>query len=538
MASAEMKTKTVLLWWGAAFVATALVGAGIAALLLDISGKKAQGRQYPLMLNKVSDDHVDFAVWGKNFPSHLEAYQSMAQNNVPTEFGGSLPYSKLLRTTAMTALWAGYPFGLDFNEERSHFFSQIDQRDTKRNNKAWMNTHGLPKFAGQPGACMNCHSGWAPALIRELGWETFNKTPYWDLIAKIESAHGGDIHGAKMGSTCADCHAPEDMSLRVTRPAYINAMVARGYEADAGHGLKATRQEMRSHVCQQCHVEYYFKGPDKELTFPWSKWPKDQSLRIEMIEAYYNEARQSTNGFKHDWIHKETGAAMLKMQHPETELFSSGIHARSQVSCADCHMPYKREGAVKITNHNITSPLQHINASCQTCHPESEADLRLRVQKIQRSTAWSLKQAEGAILALITDINAARAGILKTAAAGEAKTDEAREALLATCLGEARELHRRASMRWDFISSENSMGFHSPQEATRVLQGAVDLARQGQLAVQATMQKAGIPDFKNTIKGEFPPVGRPISDREDPAVGGFPPAACEQVDQAVERVEF
>jgi nitrite reductase (cytochrome c-552) len=285
-------------------------------------------------------------------------------------------------------------------------------------------------------------------------------------------------------------------------------------------------------------VEYYFKGPDKELTFPWSKWPKDQSLRIEMIEAYYNEARQSTNGFKHDWIHKETGAAMLKMQHPETELFSSGIHARSQVSCADCHMPYKREGAVKITNHNITSPLQHINASCQTCHPESEADLRLRVQKIQRSTAWSLKQAEGAILALITDINAARAGILKTAAAGEAKTDEAREALLATCLGEARELHRRASMRWDFISSENSMGFHSPQEATRVLQGAVDLARQGQLAVQATMQKAGIPDFKNTIKGEFPPVGRPISDREDPAVGGFPPAACEQVDQAVERVEF
>lgn len=530
--------KKAFFLWALAALMAALVGGGIAALLLDISAKKAQGRQYPLMLNKVSDDNVDFEVWGKNFPSHLEAYKSMAQNTTPTEFGGSQPYSKLLRYPALIVLWAGYPFSLDFNEERSHYFSQIDQRDTKRNNKEWLNAHGLPKFAGQPGACMNCHSGWTPSLIRELGWEKFNHTPYWELIAKIEADHGGDIHGAKMGSTCADCHAPADMSLRVTRPAYINAMVARGYEADAEHGLKASRQEMRSHVCQQCHVEYYFKGPDKVLTFPWSKWPKDQALRIEMIESYYDEARQSTNGFKSDWVHKDTGAAMLKIQHPETELTSSGIHARSKVSCADCHMPYKREGAVKITDHNITSPLQHINASCQVCHPESEAGLLLRVQKIQRSTSWSLNQAEGAILALIADFKVAREALLKTPELMAAKTDEEREALLANYLGAARECHRRASMRWDFIASENSTGFHSPQEATRVLQSAVDLARQGQLALQAAMQKAGVTNFKNSVEGTPPPRGIPIGDRVDQSVGDLPPAQLEQVDKAVERVDF
>ncbi len=538
MSSGEINTKKVLLLWGIAFFVTALIGGGIAALLLDISEKKAQGRQYPLMLNKVTDENVDFEVWGKNFPSHLEAYKSMAQNNSPTEFGGSQPYSKLLRYPALTVLWAGYPFSMDFNEERSHYFSQIDQRDTKRNNKEWLNAHGLPKFAGQPGACMNCHSGWTPSLIRELGWEKFNHTPYWDLIAKIEAAHGGDIHGSKMGSTCADCHAPTDMSLRVTRPAYINAMLARGYEADSEHGLKASRQEMRSHVCQQCHVEYYFKGPDKVLTFPWAKWPKDQALRIEMIETYYDEARQTTNGFKNDWVHKDTGASMLKMQHPETELFSSGIHARSKVSCADCHMPYKREGAVKISDHDITSPLQHINASCQVCHPESEDDLRLRVQKIQRSTAWSLKEAEGAIIALIADIEVAREELLKTPKLVNAKTDEDREVLLAHHLDGTRELHRRASMRWDFISSENSTGFHSPQEAVRVLQGAVDLARQGQLVLQAAVQQAGITNFKSTVQGEIPSGGAPISDREDLNVGGLPPAQLEQVDEAVNRVEF
>ena len=104
---------------------------------------------------------------------------------------------------------------------------------------------------------------------------------------------------------------------------------------------------MRTYVCAQCHVEYYFQGDNKVLTFPWEK-----GCNIDNIDAYYTEA-----GFK-DWVHAETGAPMIKIQHPEFEMWSSGLHAQSGVSCADCHMPYMREGAVKVSDHWLRSPLQ------------------------------------------------------------------------------------------------------------------------------------------------------------------------------------
>src|SRR5262249_21045574 len=127
----------------------------------------------------------------------------------------------------------------------------------------------------------------------------------------------------------------------------------------------ATRQEMRSFVCGQCHVEYYFKGQGKVLTYPWHK-----GLKVEQMESYYDETRFT------DWVHAETGAKMLKAQHPEFEVWNQGIHARSNVACADCHMPYKREGAIKISDHHVRSPLLNINRACQTCHHFPEAELK------------------------------------------------------------------------------------------------------------------------------------------------------------------
>ncbi|MCY5102924.1 ammonia-forming cytochrome c nitrite reductase subunit c552, partial [Salmonella enterica subsp. enterica serovar 1,4,[5],12:i:-] len=47
------------------------------------------------------------------------------------------------------------------------------------------------------------------------------------------------------------------------------------------------------------------------------------------------------------------------------------------------------------------------------------------------------------------------------------------------------ELQRKAQFRIDFVNAENSMGFHAPQEAARLLGEAIDYARQGQLAVRA-----------------------------------------------------
>ena len=515
-------------------LAAGLATAAIASLLISIAGKKSEEQRFPLMVNRLDDSNVDPAAWGVNFPQQYDRFAKMAEPGTASAYGGGEPYSRLIRKPALRRLWAGYPFAADYNAPRSHHWAEVDQIETKRNDRAWLNSHGFPSFTGQPGACINCHSAWAPSLVRELGWETFNHTPYSDLKTKLITAHGEGLHGHALGSACADCHSPKDMRLRVTRPAYIQAMVARGYEADPETGLKATTQAMRSHVCQQCHVEYYLKGDSKVLTFPWTDWPKDEPLRIEMIEAYYDRAAAlPEGGFKADWTHQETGASMLKMQHPETELSSSGVHANSGVACADCHMPYRRDGAVKVTDHFIASPMLDVRRSCQTCHAIDAEQLRQRVALIQRRNALQLRTAEGAIVALIDDITTARQLLTDQRRQRQpALNDAAFQTFVDELLAAARKAHRRASMRWDFVASENSGGFHSPQEAARVLGDAAQIARRGQLALVAALAKAGIPFTPTVGDGRIPAPGTPIPESRAP-VGSPPPKRLLDLDAEV-----
>lgn len=522
--------------YGAAFAIAAGAGAAIFALFADISEKKAEARQYPLMMTEMTDDNPQIDEWGKNFPLQLSDWKAMKDNTTePTEFGGSLPYSKIIRYPQIATLWAGYPFAVDFNEERSHWYNQIDQMETMRNNKEYLNANGLPHFKGQPGTCINCHSGWLTWLNNKIGWEEVNKRPYFDVMDVIKAEYGEGEHGTHMGGACADCHNPTDMSLRITRPAYINAMVNRGYEKDEKQGLKATRQEMRAHVCQQCHVEYYFKGEGNTLTFPWDFWKKGERLRIENLDEHYDEVRDN-DVFIRDWVHRDTKAPMIKVQHPETELYSSSTHARNGVTCVDCHMPYKRAGANKITSHNIRSPLFDINASCKTCHAQSEEYLAEQVRVIQRKTAGELRTTENAIIALITDVKAARAEMAKLPQYAGIADEAEREAAISKALGESLEAHRRAQMRWDFIFSENSNGFHSPQEAARVMQQATDLARGGQIALQNVLAEHGI-KLPATVKAVMPEAPARIELHHAP-VGDPPPAHLIDVDKAVAEGRF
>jgi nitrite reductase (cytochrome c-552) len=214
---------------------------------------------------------------------------------------------------------------------------------------------------------------------------------------------------------------------------------------------------MRSFVCGQCHVEYYFKGDEKRLTYPWHK-----GLEIERIMAYYDET-----GFK-DWTHAESGAPMLKAQHPEFEMWNQGIHARSGVACADCHMPYTRVGAAKISDHQVRSPLLNVNHACQTCHRWPEEELRARAEEIQERTYRLRNIAMDALIDLIDDIKAAQR---------EGRTDAQ--------LAAARDFQRKAQFYLDFIEAENSMGFHAPQEAARILGESVNFSRLGQNALRA-----------------------------------------------------
>jgi nitrite reductase (cytochrome c-552) len=248
------------------------------------------------------------------------------------------------------------------------------------------------------------------------------------------------------------------MQLRVTRPGFLEGIrKVKAAQGVAGYDVNrdATRQEMRAYVCGQCHVEYYFKGPEKRLTYPW-----DKGLKADEILAYYEES-----GFK-DWTHAETGAPTLKAQHPEFEMWNQGVHARSGVACADCHMPYQRVGAMKISDHHVRSPLLNINRACQTCHRWPEEELKARVETIQDRTFQIRNLAMDALVALIGDLKRARSGGAPDAA-----------------LEPARRHQRRAQFLLDFIEAENSMGFHADQEAMRILALSLDEARQGQLAI-------------------------------------------------------
>jgi nitrite reductase (cytochrome c-552) len=350
--------------------------------------------------------------------------------------------SRLEQDPRLRTMWAGYAFSRDFREDRGHAYMLDDQTFTER------------QQVPQPGTCLHCHASivvpYRKAGNGDLfaGFEAMNKMSYADARKLVNHA-----------IACIDCHDPETMALRVTRPGFIEgirALKASEGVPDYDVNTMATRQEMRAFVCGQCHVEYYFRGPEKRLVYPWSN-----GLRVEQIYLYYQEA-----GFR-DWVHAETGAPVLKAQHPEFETWNQGVHARAGVACADCHMPYVRVGALKISDHHVRSPLLNINNACQTCHPLPEAELRARVERIQENTFNLRNQAMDALVALITDLKAARQ---------RGATDEQ--------LAPAREMQRRAQFYLDFVEAENSTGFHAPQDAARILGEAMNYARQGQVAVR------------------------------------------------------
>jgi nitrite reductase (cytochrome c-552) len=282
-----------------------------------------------------------------------------------------------------------------------------------------------------------------------MGMEEYDMTPFMELGDEIDHAIG-----------CANCHDAETMQLIVTNPALDEALQAQGQD-----WRDFTRQEMRTVVCANCHVEYYFKGDGNYLTFPW-----EDGTKIEDIATYYAELQ-----FK-DWEHPESGAPMIKMQHPEYELYTqNSTHYNAGVACADCHMPYTRDGAAKFSTHNVRSPLLNAETACGQCHTDVSY-VTDRVSTIQNQVFETMIATEDAILDAISTIEAA---------AAESGVDSQQ-------LEEARWLHREAQLRWDFIAAENSMGFHNPEEALRILAAATNLARQAELkAVQA----AGTPDI-------------------------------------------
>lgn len=437
-------------------IAGTVAALGIGALLTNIAARQQEARNPFYRVVTLTDTTQDPAVWGQNFPQQYDLYLRTV-DQVRTRYGGSeaipraptdadprsiVAQSRLEEDPRLRQFWSGYAFAEDFREERGHAYMLDDQTFTRRQ-----------EVAPQPGTCIHCHaSSYVPYLRAGngdliAGFEALNPLPYAE--ARQHVSHP---------VSCIDCHNPQTMQLRVTRPGFIEGM--RTLKASQGVrdydvNRDATRQEMRTYVCGQCHVEYYFRGAEKRLVYPWAK-----GLTADSILAYHDSTGHA------DWTHAVSGARVLKAQHPEFELYNQGVHARSGVACADCHMPYVRTGAMKISDHWVRSPLLNINRSCQTCHRWSEEELRARVYTIQDRTYELRNLALDAVIKLIDDI----------ATAARADSTNPR-------LAEARDYQRKAQFLTDFIEAENSMGFHADQEAARVLARAIDYARRGQIAL-------------------------------------------------------
>ncbi|WP_088655075.1 ammonia-forming cytochrome c nitrite reductase [Geofilum rhodophaeum] len=402
-------------------------------------------------------------VWGQNFPRQYQSYMQTADTSFVSKYNGASLRDALGENPRMVVLWAGYSFSWEYNQPRGHYYAIEDIQQTLRTGSPM----GDAK-SNQPNTCWTCKSPDVPRLMAEHGVAEFYAGT-WEMWGDEVVNHIG----------CGDCHDAETMNLQITRPALIEAFERQGKDI-----TKASHQEMRTLVCAQCHVEYYFNKEKVDgvnyLTFPW-----DKGNKVEEIEAYYDEM-----GFT-DWTHALSRAPMLKAQHPDYEVYSTGIHAERGVSCADCHMPYKSEGGLKFTDHHIQSPLNNVANSCQVCHRE-ETDKLIKNVYDRQDKIYEIRTE--------LEDNLVKAHIEAKTAWDLGATEDQMEAILMDI--------RHAQWRWDFAAAGHGNAFHNPLELSRVISTGNNKAQDARLKLARLLADLGhnkpvnFPDISTKAKAQ------------------------------------
>lgn len=375
----------------------------------------------------ITGNLYDAASWQSQYPLQYASYNRTAEiaDSPGGIFGGSVLTQHSLRQPEILTNFKGNAFSKDYAEDRGHVYALEDNYNSGRIGEA------------TKGACITCKTPYLEQLVAEYGWD-YAAMPFADIQAEVPVEHGT--------ISCANCHDPATMELRVINPGFIEAAERTGIVL-----AEATTQEMRSYVCAQCHSEYFFEPTTFRIVFPW-----DNGLDAEDVYSYYQEIPL---GFAKDYTQTDSGVDVLKAQHPDYETYITGVHGRAGVACADCHMPYAVENGQKYTSHWVTSPLKTVEASCGQCHDEGAAWLTESVVTIQ-DNFWQLQHAAGSAVA------EAHEAIAAAVAAGA--SDES--------LAAPRALVREAQWYWDYVAAENSMGFHNPDQGMSVTGKAIDLA--------------------------------------------------------------
>jgi nitrite reductase (cytochrome c-552) len=438
--SESIKKKPYLGWL--IFLATMLVTFLLGLLASSIMERRTEAIYAYAPKEKIKQFESDNSVWRKNYPREYESYMKTSDTSFNSKYNGNATIDMLEVDPKLVVLWAGYAFSKDYKQGRGHYYAVEDIVGTVRT--------GAPMKAGegpQPSTCWTCKSPDVPRLMNKMGVNEFYHTKWSSLGKEVKHPIG-----------CADCHDPETMNLQITRPALVEAFERRGLDIK-----KVSHQEMRTLVCAQCHVEYYFKGDGKYLTFPW-----DNGLSSDSIEKYYDNVKFT------DWTHGLSKAPMLKAQHPDYEVFTQGIHAQRGLSCADCHMPYISEGGQKFTDHHIQSPLNNISNSCQVCHRQSEEELRKNVYDRQDKIIEARDNLE--ILLVKAHVEA------KFAWDKGAKDEEMKSIL---------QDIRHAQWKWDYVAASHGASFHAPVEVSRIISAGIGQAQEARIKLARLLVSKG-----------------------------------------------
>jgi nitrite reductase (cytochrome c-552) len=422
----------------------------------------APSKVEPVKTVSIPDGEINPAVWGQAYPLEYDSWlktkdpRPSAKSKYKKGYDADLViYDKLSEFPYMALLFNGWGFGVEYNEPRGHHYMIIDQLEID------------PSRLKAGGVCLSCKSPYAPKMAQDMGVDYF-KQPYLEVHAKIPK------EAQQLGVACISCHDNKTQDLRISQPYLNKALADMGKDATA-----LTRQEKRSLVCAQCHVTYVVPKDEKmasiDLFFPWQK-SKEGDISMENIikvlksSVSYQEWKQTVTGFKLGYI-----------RHPEYEFFSrNSVHRMANVACADCHMPYKKVGANKISDHNVMSPLKDEMRACKQCHTESETWLKDQVTAIQDRTV-SLMNRAGYATAV-----AAKLFEITHKAQAEGKTiDKA-------VYDRAKDLYYEAMYRCIYMGAENSIGFHNPTEGGRILGDTIAIAMKVENLLRQECVKAGI----------------------------------------------
>ncbi len=463
---------------------------GLSVLLAACNSDVVTELKTPVYKTKIASKEMRASAFKGDFPTQYASYLKNNESSVMTEYKGSINFMKndgidplpegyKYAQPYLKSLWLGYPFMYEYREARGHTYAVEDFLHIDR-----INRYG--EKGGLPATCWNCKT---PKMVE---WVDKYGDSFW---ANDVNAFRQDIDPKENSISCLTCHNPETMELQLYSVPLKDWLVRSGRDLN-----NIPRNEMRSLVCGQCHVEYYFTDPkqgvNKKPVFPWDKGfgPGD------MYEYYTSHGDCVIPGFEGqfaDWVHPASQTPMIKMQHPEYETWIDGTHGAAGVSCADCHMPYSLgEDKKKMSSHWWTSPLKDAEMrACRQCHSDKTPEyLRSRVLDTQKKTFDRLLVAQEA------SVRAHEAVRLASEYQGMKGPDYDKLMI------EARTMVRKSQLYWDYVSAENSVGFHNPTKALSTLtdsilysQKAVDLANQ---AANFSVAQALAGDIKQLV----PPI--------------------------------